>query len=186
MHCIVLGYGLPFVSQLFKQGFAMFSIAVWLDSVKAKAGIESDYRLAKVIRKNQTTISNYRTGRSLPDEEIVIELCELSGEDPGLLLARINEARAKDDKARAMWHSIAQRLQGGAASVLGLVLSAIVLVALWPHDARAAAPPGLKSVAQTVYYVNQILKQFVSWTISGFKACHVSRTHTASAAINFA
>jgi hypothetical protein len=110
----------------------MFSIAEWLDSVKASAGIDSDYRLAKVIRKNQQTISNYRVGRSLPDAEIVIKLCELSGEDPGLMLALIEEARAKDDKAQAMWHSIAARLQGGGVRVLELVLIAIALVALYP------------------------------------------------------
>jgi hypothetical protein len=44
----------------------MFSIASLLDSAKAKAGIDSDYRLGKMIEKNHTNINNWRAGRSLP------------------------------------------------------------------------------------------------------------------------
>lgn len=49
----------------------MFSIANLLERAKAGGNIESDYRLAKVLRINQTRLSNYRSGRSLPNVEMI-------------------------------------------------------------------------------------------------------------------
>ena len=81
----------------------MFSIAQLLDSSKANARIESDYRLAKVLRINPSAISNYRTGVSLPNVEIIEALCALSGDDAGLIVAHVEAARAKPWPVRAMW-----------------------------------------------------------------------------------
>lgn len=44
----------------------MFSIAKFLDSVKAKSKIETDYRLAKLIEITPQAISAYRKGKTLP------------------------------------------------------------------------------------------------------------------------
>ena len=131
----------------------MFSIAEWLDTIKAQAGISSDYGLAKRLNKRQTTLSNYRSGRSLPDAEIIMQLCELSGDDPAVILAQIQAARAQDGKARSLWESIAQRLQHGGALVDQMAMAAILLVALYPHDTSAKGQNDHEAQAPSSYYV---------------------------------
>lgn len=118
----------------------MFSVAELLERAKSNARIESDYRLAKVLRINQSALSNYRSGRSLPNVEIVEALCALSGDDAGLMVAQVEAARAADGPVRNMWLSVAKRLAGGAQTAILSVLLAIVFVAssLMPPRAEAA------------------------------------------------
>ena len=113
----------------------MFSVAAWLDEIKEKNGIESDYRLSKLIRKNQTLISNYRAGRSMPDASIVEALCNLSGDDPGLVLAEIEMLRAKDESTRNLWQQVAARLR----MVPAAAVAAASLVAVGANAASAHA-----------------------------------------------
>lgn len=89
----------------------MFSIAEFLDSVKARASIDSDYRLAKVIGITHGAMTHYRMGRTLPNESVIEQLCALSGDDPDYIAAQIQAARAKDGPARVMWSRIAARLR---------------------------------------------------------------------------
>lgn len=131
----------------------MFSIAELLDSAKAKAGIDSDYRLAKVIGITHSAVTNYRTDRTLPDERVIQLLCELSGDDPDLIAAQYQSRRARTDEGRALWQRVAARLQAGVAHVLALVAVAIVSIAAYAPDTRAATLPDSVSAAQYVYYV---------------------------------
>lgn len=108
----------------------MFSIAPWLDSVKDRAGIESDYRLAKTIRKSQSLLTNYRAGRSLPDSACIVALCDICGDDPGPIAAAIEAQRAPEGPARALWQSIAERLRAGSS----VILSAGIAVAVVPQS----------------------------------------------------
>lgn len=67
----------------------MISIANLLDAAKAKAGIESDYRLAKVIGITHSVVSSYRVGKSMPNDKILAQLCALSGDDVAVVAAEI-------------------------------------------------------------------------------------------------
>ena len=116
----------------------MFSIAHLLERAKAQANIESDYRLAKVLRINQSALSNYRSGRSLPNTEILEALCALSGDDAGVIVAQVEAARAAPGPVQNMWLSVAARLQGAATTAILSVCFAIALIASPASDARAA------------------------------------------------
>lgn len=116
----------------------MFSIAELLDRAKANANIESDYRLAKVLRINQTRLSNYRTGRNLPEAELVEALCALSGDDAGIVAAQVEAARAKEGPVRMMWLDVAKRLAGGATTAMLSLVFAIFLIAGSAGEARAS------------------------------------------------
>lgn len=123
----------------------MFSIAAFLDRAKAKSSIDSDYRLAKVIGITHSGISSYRMGKSLPNESVIEQLCALSGDDPDLIAAQIQAARAKEGPARVMWSRIAARLAGGASTAILSVCVTIALIAASASDARAATVRGLKA-----------------------------------------
>lgn len=131
----------------------MFSIADLLDRAKSNAKIESDYRLAKVLRINQSAVSNYRHGRNLPNVEMIEALCALSGDDAGLIVAQMEAHRAEAGPVRNMWLSVAKRLQGAATTAILSVCFAISLIALPATDARAATLDAYRDGSVNLLYI---------------------------------
>ena len=131
----------------------MFSVANFLDRAKARASIDSDYRLAKVIGITHSVISGYRAGKSLPNESVIEQLCGLSGDDPDYIAAQIQAARAKEGPARVMWSRIAARLAGGATTAILSVCFAISLIAASASDARATTIDAYKSGEVDLLYI---------------------------------
>ena len=131
----------------------MFSIADLLERAKAQGGLVSDYRLAKVIRVNQTLLSNWRHGRNLPSVEMIEALCALSGDDAGLIVAQVEAARAKPGPVRAMWEKVALRLAAGATTAILSVCFAISLIAMPASDARAATVQAYQSAEFSLLYI---------------------------------
>lgn len=115
----------------------MFSIASFLDSVKARAHIESDYRLSKVLGITASVLSGYRHSVSLPNEIIIEKLCALSGDDPDLIAAQVAALRAPAGPARALWLRVSSRMSGAASAGIMSVCFAIGLIASGAQDARA-------------------------------------------------
>lgn len=117
----------------------MFSIADLLSRAKAGAGIDSDYRLAKVIGISHQSITGYRTKNTLPNERVIEELCALSGDDPDLIAAQIQAARSQTEDARALWQRVAARLMMAAPTAILSVIFAMGLIAAPSDVARAGA-----------------------------------------------
>lgn len=110
-----------------------------LDRAKKQLGVESDYRLAKVLKLHLHTVLNYRHGRTLPDEKSCIALGRAAHVDTAVLIVQMNELRAKDDETRAIWHRIAERLSATAAAAIFAVFAALISIA---PDASAAPVSG--------------------------------------------
>lgn len=120
----------------------MFSIAEFLDRAKLGAGIESDYRLAKVLGVGHSRVSNWRRGENTPDERAIVKLCEMSGDDPGAVAASVQAMRAANVEAANLWQQIAERLSGPATAKLA-ALFALVFVAQFMGGTDAAATGAL-------------------------------------------
>lgn len=132
----------------------MFSIADLLDRAKARANIDTDYRLAKIISINQSALGNYRAGRSMPDERVLEQLCALSGDDVAVFAAQIQAERARTPEGKNLWSLIAARLAGGASTAFLSVLIFTGLIAATAQDARAGAtPPSQVSLLSVLYIV---------------------------------
>lgn len=131
----------------------MISIAKLLDSAKAKAGIESDYRLAKVIGITHSVISGYRLAKSMPNEKILAQLCALSGDDVAVVAAEIQALRAQSPEGKNMWLMIAKRLAGGAGTAILSVLFSIALIAGIAEPAQAADREGGRSARLDFIYI---------------------------------
>lgn len=142
----------------------MFLIATFLDSVKKKANIESDYRLAKVIGVTHSAVTNYRTGRTLPNERVIEQLCALSGDDACLITAEIQAARANNEPAKRMWQMIALRLAAGVPAALVSIVGAIVLIATTSGQAKASTLSSHNDSPQSVYYVKWIVQALTALT----------------------
>lgn len=114
----------------------MINIASLLDKAKVIHSLKSDYKLALVMGIQQSSLRNYRTGKTLPDERVIGKICELTGDDPGILLAQIEVQRAKTDEAKALWSDIAKRLTVAAAA--GIISASVMAGPTLP-----ASPPQL-------------------------------------------
>lgn len=114
----------------------MFNISALLDKAKVIHSLKSDYKLALVMGVSQTSLIHYRQGKSLPDERVISKICELTGDDPAIVLAEIETQRAKTEEARALWASIARRLTLGAAAGIG---AAILSGCMWLGDVAHVA-----------------------------------------------
>lgn len=114
------------------------NVAALLDKAKDMHRLSSDYKLALVMGVSHKSLSSYRHGMTLPDARVIALLCELTGDDPAVILAEIEEQRAATPEAKALWHRMALRLQQAAAAGVFSVLAACALaVGLPSGDASA-------------------------------------------------
>ena len=134
----------------------MFSIAQLLDAAKSRANIDSDYRLAKVIGITHAGISNYRMGKSLPNESTIEQLCALSGDDPDVIAAQIQAARSKSPEAKTMWLRVAARMAGRIQPAILAALFAIALIAGFAIPARSSESVDAQSGKVNSLYIVSI------------------------------
>lgn len=131
----------------------MRTISDVLDRAKKVQKVNSDYKLGLCLGIGESSLANYRHGRSYPDEKTCQKLAIAMGEDPIILMVEMHAQRTKDDVSKAMWLSVAKRLQMGFANVLLLVAVAIISIAGIALPAYAGGQSGAKSSTGNVYYV---------------------------------
>lgn len=131
----------------------MFSVAALLDRAMKNARIESHYRLAKVIGVSQGTMGGYKSGKTMPDERVLEQLCALSGDDVAVMAAEIQAERARTQEGKAMWLMIAKRLAGGVSTAILSVLFAIGLIAEPVDSVRAGEVPAFQKAAIDKLYI---------------------------------
>ena len=112
-------------------------IAALLDKAQVIHKLPSDYKLALVMGISHSSLTSYRQGKTMPDARVISKLCDLTGDDAGVLLAEIEAERAKTDEARALWQQVAARLAATLHTAVFAVLTAGVLWGGLPSDAQA-------------------------------------------------
>lgn len=80
----------------------------FLDAVKEKHGIASDYALAKRLGFPLSTMSNYRTGRRILDDDAALAVAQALGAHPLQVIAAANAERSKTPEQRARWMDVLQ------------------------------------------------------------------------------
>ena len=90
----------------------------FLDKVKEKYSLSSDYKLAKFLSIGQQTISNYRHGKTFFDDAVAIHVAELLDLDPAYVLACVHAERAKRPQVKEAWQIIADGARRGAAILI--------------------------------------------------------------------
>jgi hypothetical protein len=113
-------------------------ISALLDKAKVMHRLPSDYKLALVMGVKQSSLANYRQGKTLPDARVISAICGLTGDDAALLLAQIEAERAKTTEARALWLQVVQRMRGVVHAAIFSVLIGGTLAAGFPGDAAAS------------------------------------------------
>ena len=127
-----------------------------LDRAQTVQKVRSDYKLGLCLGIGAQSLSNYRLGKTLPDEKACIKLAGALGEDPALLTLEIQAQRSKDVQTRDLWISIANRLQKGLSSIKMLLLITTLSIA-------ASALPALASVYCAGVFAD--LAVYTSWNV---------------------
>ncbi|WP_223258539.1 alginate lyase family protein [Trinickia symbiotica] len=97
----------------------MKTTAEYLDAVKAKLDIPSDYATAKALGVTRAAVSGYRNGRTVPDDLVCARIASILDIEPMEVIAATNYHRAKTEDARALWEGI----WGKAAGAIALTLT---------------------------------------------------------------
>jgi hypothetical protein len=108
-----------------------------LERLRAKHA-SSWWGLSKIIPASESTVNNWKHGRSAIGREYVTRIAELLDEPAEYVLACVEHEREQDAGARKLWQRIAAKFRSHAASIL---LGAVVLVGLGrPISVEAHAP----------------------------------------------
>jgi hypothetical protein len=118
----------------------------YLDAVRARLNLASDYRLAKVLGIRVQTVSNYRHGRTAMADDVAVRVAELLQLDPARVLADMAAERSSSEAVRAIWSRVAATLS----------VAAVAIIASGPGDAKAASlkafqGPGGGMLQQTLF-----------------------------------
>lgn len=129
---------LRYPKGLHRTGVLMNSTSRLLDAAKSRQAIPSDYKLGVTLGLSDSAITNYRKGRSKPDDVVAQRLAELAGLDPAIVVAQLHAERAQTDDTRKLWETIAKRLKGTAHAALAtcVILS---MTSGWPDGTARAA-----------------------------------------------
>lgn len=89
----------------------------FLEAVRARHGLTSDYQLSKFLGISRERVSRYRHGRDYLGEETAIKVAEALNLPAAHVLTCVAAERSKSDAARAAWR------QAAAATAAGLLLA---------------------------------------------------------------
>ncbi|HYC45363.1 MAG TPA: hypothetical protein VED01_07725 [Burkholderiales bacterium] len=96
----------------------------FLDAVRARHGIRSDYQLAKFLGTTQPLVSAYRTGRARMGEDMCLKVAAALDLPAGYVLAVNAAERAKRTEVRKAWQGVARKLAGAALGFIAAWLLA--------------------------------------------------------------
>ena len=112
----------------------MKTVNQYLDEIKARYGLPSDYAVAKLLKISPANVTGYRKGKSGFDDERALIVAELLEIDPVIVLADMNAMRTKCPAARDVWERVARST---AAAVFAVFLAVFVFAGV-PSPAQAA------------------------------------------------
>ena len=90
----------------------------YLDAVKKKLGITSDYALAKALRVAQPTVIGSRSGRSTLNDDTALSIAEILKVHPLEVIAAANAERAKTPEQRARWSGVMEKFSASFKTLL--------------------------------------------------------------------
>lgn len=90
----------------------------FLDAVKARHKLATDYKLAKFLGWNPARIAQYRISPRELDDEGCVQIATALGLPPPYVMACVAAARAKDAAIKKHWLAAARLLKTGTAAVI--------------------------------------------------------------------
>lgn len=96
----------------------MKSTVIYLDLVKQRFSLSTDYKLAKWLGSDTAVISNYRLKKRVIDPYTAARIAEALGIDPMEVIATAEMEREKDEKKRDFWRKLLHKLEGTGLCIM--------------------------------------------------------------------
>lgn len=133
----------------------------YLDDVKAKYGLRSDYALAIKLETGSSGIVNYRKKYSHFNDSMAVRVAELLEIDPAEVLASVNAERTKCPAAKSAWERVARSFSAGLMAVF---------IAISLNVAPAPAHAGIVEKAPNNTYYVKFSRFLYRWLKGHFPA----------------
>ncbi|WP_250479133.1 MULTISPECIES: helix-turn-helix transcriptional regulator [unclassified Caballeronia] len=85
----------------------------WLDAVKARLDLPSDYAAAKILCVTRQSASGWRNGRQTFDDEVCLRVAEILDVNPFEVMASVRIERIKEDDRRSLWEHALEKFSAG-------------------------------------------------------------------------
>ncbi|MFM0206931.1 DUF3693 domain-containing protein [Paraburkholderia sediminicola] len=108
----------------------------YLDAVKKKLDLPSDYAAAKALGVTRAAVSRYRNSLGTFDEAVAMRAAEILNVDPLEVISACKAESAHDERIRKVWVNIWGKATGAATTVAVTVFIAGLAAA--PSPARSA------------------------------------------------
>ncbi|KWF19816.1 DUF3693 domain-containing protein [Burkholderia ubonensis] len=109
----------------------------YLDALKKRLDLPSDYAAAQVLGVTRAAVSRYRNGLSVFDEATAVRAADLLGLDPLEVVSACKAESATDARMRRMWESAWGKATGATATAA----IAVVMVGLAGAPSPAQSAP---------------------------------------------
>lgn len=83
-------------------------------AIQQRHGLPSQPQVSRFLGVTEKTLSNWMHARSIPDDSKTIQIAELAGIDPLVLLAYHHAQRAPDELTRVTWLKVVRKLSATA------------------------------------------------------------------------
>lgn len=89
---------------------------------KIRLGVKTDYKLAQALQIHRGIVSDYMSGKRVPDAFACVQMALVLQRDPAEIIAIVESESEKNEKRRTFWLDFLQRVrQASRAGTLGLI-----------------------------------------------------------------
>lgn len=128
------------------------SLDDYLDWARKRLGLTSDRELARRLGASHSAVTQYRTRRAYPSNDVMVNLARLAGQDPAEALLQLHMWKSESDDTRQVIAGMLEKIRNVAAAfAVGASLTGL-FTALDPSIVQAGtkleqtAPPSTVSV----------------------------------------
>lgn len=126
----------------------MHTTADFLNQIREKYGLKSNYALARKLGQTDTSIARWAHGKGSFSDETCLQVADLLDLDPAFVVACIHAERAKNEAEKKLWERIAARMSI-AAALVGIM--SLPFVSLGDGNTQAAVST---SFDNTIHYAH--------------------------------